>query len=236
MQRLQEADVIFYDRLVDTAALELARRDAERVYVGKQVGANQWPQEKIDRVIVAAARAGKSVVRLKGGDPMIFGRAEEELEAARNAGIPVEIVPGITAATASAAAMGRSLTERGKTDRVVFATGACRPGDPSPNISELLQPGTTVALYMAVNAAPRIAQQLRQQGLESDFGIDIVSSVSHSDQKIVRTALGTLECTIENENVQSPAIMVLRVPKLHAAICNVGQGPNIASVSKLNLA
>ena len=125
---------------MDSAALELARRDAERIYVGTHAGANQWPQEKIDRVIVAAVRAGKSVVRLKGGDPMKFGGAEEELEAARNAGIPVEIVPGITAAAAGAAALDRSLTKRGKTGRAVFTTGACQPGDPSPDISKLLQP------------------------------------------------------------------------------------------------
>ena len=216
MQRLQEADVIFYDRLVDPAVLELARRDAERVYVGKQVGANQWPQKNIDQVIVAAALSGKSVVRLKSGDPMIFGRAEEELEAARNAGIPVEIVPGVTAAIASAAVLGRSLTERGKTDRVVFATGTCKSGDPSPDISDLLQPGTTVVLYMAVNATPRFSRQLKQQGFASDFEIDIVCSASRLDQRALRTTLGKLEDTIERENVQNPSIFVLRAPKLHA--------------------
>ena len=107
VQRLQDADVIFYDRLVDPEVLDLARRDADRVYVGKAVGANAWPQDKIDRLIVAEAAKGRRVVRLKSGDPSVFGRATEEMEAARAAGIAVEIVPGITAASAAAAAIGK---------------------------------------------------------------------------------------------------------------------------------
>ncbi|WP_417727487.1 siroheme synthase CysG [Roseovarius sp.] len=113
VERLQEADVIFYDRLVDQDILELARRDAERVFVGKHVGAHSWPQNRINRVIVAEALKGRRVVRLKSGDPGIFGRAGEEIEAARSAGVCVEIVPGVMAVSAAGAAMGWSLTERG---------------------------------------------------------------------------------------------------------------------------
>ena len=129
VQRLQQADIIFYDRLVDPEVLELARRDADRVFVGKEVGACAWPQDKIDRLIVAEASQGKRVVRLKSGDPSIFGRACEEIAAAQAAGIDVEIVPGITAASAAAAALGKPLTERGETDTFVITTGTCRPGD-----------------------------------------------------------------------------------------------------------
>ncbi len=111
VERLQEADVIFYDRLVDPAILELARRDADRVYVGKVVGAHAWPQDRINALIVAEAAKGRRVVRLKSGDPGVFDRATEESQAAHAAGIPVEIVPGVTAAFA--AGMGVSLTERG---------------------------------------------------------------------------------------------------------------------------
>ncbi|TMV51736.1 uroporphyrinogen-III C-methyltransferase, partial [Thioclava sp. BHET1] len=165
VQRLQEADVIFYDRLVDPDVLEMARRDAERVCVGKTVGAHEWPQEKIDALIVATARQGKRVVRLKSGDPGIFGRATEELAAARAAGITVEIVPGVSAALAAGAALGRSLTERGETDRLVMATGMCREGDAAPDWAAMVQPGTVLALYMAVRQAGALRAQLVASGL-----------------------------------------------------------------------
>ncbi|WP_108261541.1 uroporphyrinogen-III C-methyltransferase [Mangrovicoccus ximenensis] len=126
VRRLQEADVIFHDRLVEPEVLELARRDADRIYVGKEVGQHAWPQEKIDRVITAEALKGRRVVRLKSGDPSIFGRAAEEIAAARAAGIEVEIVPGITAASAAAASIMVPLTERGETDSFAVTTGVCR--------------------------------------------------------------------------------------------------------------
>ena len=145
--------MIFYDRLVDPDVLELARRDAERVYVGKAPGATAWPQERINGVIVAAARSGKRVVRLKCGDPGIFARGAEEGAALDAAGIAWEIVPGVTAASAAAADLEGSLTERGRIDTLVLATGQVRPGDPPPDWAGLARPGTTVALYMAVGAA-----------------------------------------------------------------------------------
>ncbi|WP_084513897.1 uroporphyrinogen-III C-methyltransferase, partial [Salipiger mucosus] len=132
VDRLRAADVVFYDRLVDPAVLDFARPEAERVYVGKTVGNCAWPQPEIDRLIVREARQGRRVVRLKSGDPSIFGRAAEELEAARAAGIEAELVPGITAASAAAATTGRPLTERGETDTFVISTGTCRPGDAAP--------------------------------------------------------------------------------------------------------
>lgn len=127
VERLQEADVVFYDRLADGTALELARRDAERVYVGKIVGAHAWPQDRINARIVAEARAGRRVVRLKSGDSDVFGNAGEEIAAAGAAGIPIEIVPGVTAACA-AASLGMSLTERRVADMPVVATGTGADG------------------------------------------------------------------------------------------------------------
>ncbi len=213
VQRLQEADVIFYDRLVSEDVLELARRDAERVFVGKDVGANAWPQDRINDLIVSTARQGKRVVRLKGGDPMLFGRAEEELAAARQHGIDTEVVPGITAASASAAALQKPLTERGSTDRLVLATGACRPGDAAPDVSALLTPGTAMALYMAVNAAERIQRQLLDSGCDPDMVVDIVQSASRSDEKILSTTVAKLtNCLTENE-ISHPAIMMIRRDK-----------------------
>jgi len=116
VQRLQEADVIFYDRLLDPEILELARRDADRVYVGKAPGCHSWPQEKITQTLVSAAKRGQRVVRLKCGDPGVFGRSTEEIDALKANEIPFEIVPGVTAACAAAASMGESLTDRGRID------------------------------------------------------------------------------------------------------------------------
>lgn len=213
VQRLQEADIIYYDRLVDPAVLELARRDAERIYVGKDVGGTAWPQEKIDDLIVTSARSGASVVRLKSGDPMLFGRAEEELAAAARFDIPVEVVPGITAASAAAAAMKRPLSERGATDRVVLATGTCRPGDAAPDVTDLMQPGTTVALYMATRAAAQIRARLLEMHFDPELPVDIVASASRRDEKIVSTTLVNLCACMEAEGISHPAILLFRQPK-----------------------
>ncbi|QDC10725.1 uroporphyrinogen-III C-methyltransferase [Oceanicola sp. D3] len=213
VQRLQEADVIFYDRLVDPEVLELARRDAERVFVGKEVGACAWPQERIDAVIVAAARKGRRVVRLKSGDPGIFGRATEELAAARAQGVTVEIVPGVTAASAAGAAMGRSLTERGETDRVVFATGTCREGDAAPDWGAICAPGTTLALYMGVRKAGEIEHSLLCAGVPGGSEVEIVCSVSTAQERHVACRLDRLASTVAGQGVKNPAIIFVRHPK-----------------------
>lgn len=213
VERLQEADVIFYDRLVDTEVLELARRDAERVYVGKTVGTTDWPQERISALIVAEARRGRSVVRLKSGDPSIFGRAGEELEAARSAGIEVEIVPGVTAASAAAAALGEPLTERGQIDAVILATGMCRPGDSVPDLGHMARPGTSLALYMGLSSAARIETSLLQAGVPAATPVRIVASASTGQQKILSAPLEKLADTVRQSEVKSPAILLVSHPK-----------------------
>ncbi|OWU83683.1 siroheme synthase [Oceanicola sp. 22II-s10i] len=213
VQRLQQADVIFYDRLVDPEVLELARRDADRVYVGKELGATAWPQERIDRLIVAEAAKGRRVVRLKSGDPSIFGRACEELAAARDAGIDVEIVPGITAASAAAAAIGRPLTERGETDTFAISTGRCRPGDPAPDYSALARPGTAVAFYMAVEQAGRVQSDLMASGVPGACPVDIVESCSTGKERHLETTLGALAADVKAHDVRSPAIILVRYRK-----------------------
>ncbi|MGJ8611128.1 MAG: siroheme synthase CysG, partial [Octadecabacter sp.] len=147
VQRLQEADVIYYDRLIDPEVLDLARRDAERVYVGKAPGCHHWPQDKISDVIVAAARQGKRVVRLKCGDPGVFARGQEEADALAAAGIAYEVVPGVTAASGASAALGGFLTERGTCDTLVLTTGQTAQDQTNHNWQATLRPGTRIAIY-----------------------------------------------------------------------------------------
>ena len=217
LARLQEADVIFYDRLVDPDVLELARRDAERVFVGKEVGACAWPQHKICRLIVAEARKGRRVVRLKSGDPSIFGRATEELEAARAAGVDVEIVPGITAASGAAAALGESLTARGETDTLILTTGTCRPGDPAPDWARQLRPGTSVVFYMAVKAAPEIVARLRLNGVPGDLPVEVCAEIATSSERLVRTQLSRLPAVLSEEGISGCSILRVRYPKHHVS-------------------
>lgn len=212
VRRLQEADIIFYDRLVDPAVLELARRDAERIFVGKTPGAHHWPQERIDRVIVAAAKDGKRVVRLKGGDPSIFARAEEEIAAARAAGVETEIVPGVTAASAAAAALGRPLTERGTTDRLVLATATKADGNGVETLCQAMAPGTTLAIYMGVGAAEELQQTLTAHGVPSAATVEIVCQASTPAERQHRTTLGALARDIKEHDLAAPAMILLRWP------------------------
>ncbi|KAA2313103.1 uroporphyrinogen-III C-methyltransferase [Pseudooceanicola sediminis] len=218
VRRLQEADVIFYDRLVDPEVLELARRDADRIYVGKEVGAHAWPQDRIDRLIVAEAGKGLRVVRLKSGDPSIFGRAGEEIAAARAAGIEIEIVPGITAASAAAAAMTRPLTERGETDTFVITTGTCRPGDAEPDWTPLARPGTAMAFYMAVDRAAHVEANLLNAGVPGDCTVEVVCSASTRRERRLSTHLSGLAQALERHQMASPAILLVRYSKVQGAL------------------
>ncbi|WP_333830205.1 siroheme synthase CysG [Pararhodobacter sp.] len=217
LRLMQEADVIFYDRLVDPSVLELARRDAERVFVGKEVGACSWPQDRINAVVVAAARQGKRVVRLKSGDPGIFGRLTEELEAARAAGIAVEIVPGVTAASAASASLGRALTERGETDRLVLATATCRPGDPDPDWAAMIAPGTTLAIYMGAARAGALSARLCAAGVPPSVEVEIVSHASTAQENVARCTLRDLPRVMAQGQIANPAIILVRWPKSIAA-------------------
>tara|TARA_R110002051_G_scaffold1609_1_gene8855 strand:- start:2164 stop:3543 length:1380 start_codon:yes stop_codon:yes gene_type:complete len=209
VQRLQEADVIYYDRLIDPEILDLARRDAERVYVGKTPGCHHWPQDKISNVIVAAARQGKRVVRLKCGDPGIFARGKEEADALNAAGIAFEIVPGVTAASGASAALGGFLTERGACDTLVLATGQSETSKANYNWLGALRPGTRVAVYMGVAKADEIANSIMAAGLGAYVAIDIVASAQHSNQKIAHCAADRLVATIADQGITNPAVMFL---------------------------
>lgn len=222
LRLLQDADVIYYDRLVDPAVLELARRDAQRVFVGKEVGASSWPQDRINAVIIAAAKQGRKVVRLKSGDPGVFGRLSEELDAARSAGIAVEIVPGVTAASAAAATLGRGLTERGQTDRLMLATAACKPGDPDPDWAGMLQPGTTLAVYMAIGKALAIVTDMKNAGVPMSLQAEIVSHASTPRERSISCPLGQLPAALAQGSIENPAIIFIRWPKSARATAQSG--------------
>lgn len=217
LNRLQQADVVFYDRLVDPEVVAMANPQAERIYVGKSLGTPDWPQDRINAVIVSAALQGQRVVRLKSGDPSVFGRATEELNAAQTHRIPAEIIPGITAASAAASALKRPLTERGETDRVTFATGQCRPGDPAPNWAEMASEGSTLVLYMAVSKVDQVQANLLNAGIPAQCEVEIVASATKNDQRIARCTLAGLARTVRDQKIANPAVLVIRHSKQIAA-------------------
>ncbi len=210
VQRLQEADVIFYDRLVDPGVLELARRDAERVYVGKEPGCHAWPQNRINSLVVSAAVRGQRVVRLKCGDPGVFARGAEEAEALAEAGLAYEIVPGVTAASGAAAAVGGFLTERGKTDTLVLTTGRKAEANERPDWVQHLSARSNVAVYMGVQSAAQITEVLREAGLVDDVQVTAVSNAQRANQKVLECAAPNLVEQIAQAGLVSPAILFLR--------------------------
>lgn len=212
VQRLQEADVIFYDRLLDPEILELARRDAERIYVGKAPGCHSWPQEKITQSVVAAAKRGQRVVRLKCGDPGVFGRSTEEMAALAQADIPFEVVPGVTAACAAAAAVGDSLTERGQIDTLVLTTGHRADGYVVPAAIDAIQPGISVALYMAVGAAPAIARALQDRHPHVPFAVKVVAKAQRAGQVSATCTISTLEQTLMDRAITGAAMVFISWP------------------------
>ena len=216
IQRLQEADVIYYDRLVDPAILELARRDAERVYVGKTPGCHSWPQEKITQTIVNAAKKGQRIVRLKCGDPGIFARSDEELSALRAAGIPLEIVPGVTAACGAAAAMGQPLTERGAIDTLTLTTGHLIDGETIPYALKNLHSGTCVTLYMAVSAAYRITSYLLTNTSAPEITVTVVANAQTKHEQILECDVRSLTATLAAAGITDTAMIILKWRKTPA--------------------
>ncbi len=213
VRRLQEADIVFYDRLVDPEILELARRDCERVYVGKRPGAHAWPQDRINGLIVSAAKRGMRVVRLKCGDPGIFGRADEEISALDAAGLSYELVPGVTAASAAAAAIGRPLSRRGETDAIVLATAQRADGAAPAELGRCLKPGAAAAFYMGVGAAARIETALLDAGLAPNASVTIVSRAGHSGQKKLDVPLSDLKGVCQQSKDLAPAIIFADIPR-----------------------
>ena len=229
LRLLQSADVVVHDRLTPPALLDLARPDARRVDVGKRKSRHTLPQDDINQLLVALAREGLKVVRLKGGDPFVFGRGGEELLALRVAGIEAEVVPGVTAALAAAAAAGVPLTHRGLAQAVTFVTGhaAVKDGEAQePDLDWLVlsRPNHTVVVYMGVTTAAMLADRLVAAGRAASTPVLIVENASRSDERRVLTRLAELPKAAAG--LDGPALLVIGEV---AALAEVE--PLIASVS-----
>ncbi len=207
---IKAASVIFYDALVGPDILALIGPFARLVPVGKRSGRHSKDQAAIDRLIVDAALAGDRVVRLKGGDPAIFGRAAEELNAARQAGVPVQICPGITAASAAAASLGVSLTLRGLARKLTYVTAHARAGEAlSLDWAALADPDATLAVYMGKAAATEIAGSLLAAGLADSTPVALVENASLPEQLTLRTNLGLLALAASSVLGDGPAILLI---------------------------
>jgi len=210
VKALGQADLILHDALPGRAALSHARPSAEIVAVGKRKGAAPIPQAKINARLVAGARAGLRVLRLKGGDPFIFGRGGEEAQACDAAGITWRIIPGVSAGVAAPAAAGIPLTHRGMASSVTFVTGHDENGAlPDLNWAALAQTGGTIAAFMALSRLDELALHLLAGGLSASTPIAIVAQASLSGQRVLRSSLGT--CTLEARRaaLPTPALIVI---------------------------
>ena len=209
LRALQDADVILHDRLVSDEVLALARRDARKITVGKAARAPSVPQERIHQLMLEHARAGRRVVRLKGGDSFVFGRGGEELEFLAANGIPFEVVPGITAALACGAYAGVPLTHRDHSQSLRLVTAHCGESIDTLDWVALAQERQTVAFYMGVAGLATIGARLRQHGREATTPVAIIENGSRPDQRVTLATLDALEDLAACGGIQSPALLVV---------------------------
>ncbi len=224
LQLLQQADVILYDRLVPDALLDRARRDAQRIFVGKGPGEHAQ-QAYINELLVELARAGKRVARLKGGDPFVFGRGGEELEVLASHAIPCLVVPGVTAALGAAACAGIPLTHRGLSHSVTLASGHAAL-DGSLDWRSLARSAQTVVFYMGVAQLPRIVARLRAAGAAADVPAALIAEATLPGQRVLRAELEHIAELAAREQIASPALLIVGAV---AALSGVGSPPRARS-------
>ncbi len=207
LQQIQQAEVVLYDQLVSPEVLNLVRRDADRVSVGKKAGNHSVPQDEINALLVKYAQEGKRVVRLKGGDPFMFGRGAEELEAAKEAGIPFSVVPGITAAAGATAYAGIPLTHRHAAQSAVFITGHSKKDGQEPDWPALAMSNQTLVIYMGLINSPVITERLIEHGRHPETPIAVIEKGTTRSQRVLR---GTLKNLPElAKDAQSPSLIVV---------------------------
>ena len=205
---VERAQVIVHDGLVHPAVLEMARPDARLISVAKQRSRHTMKQEAINELLVEIALGGVDVVRLKGGDPFIFGRGGEEAETCRAAGVPVEVVPGISAAMGAAAQAQIPLTHRESASIVTFVAGQCK-GLNDQDWSGLAGKGRTLVIYMGVSTAPMIAEKLMEDGLAPDVPVAVVENAARPEMRVLRGPLAALPDIVAAEQVKSPALIII---------------------------
>jgi uroporphyrin-III C-methyltransferase / precorrin-2 dehydrogenase / sirohydrochlorin ferrochelatase len=209
LRALQDADVILHDRLVSAAILDLARRDAARICVGKSAGRHSTPQREINELLIEHARQGKRVVRLKGGDPFIFGRGGEELEALAKAQIDFSVIPGVTAASGCAAYAGIPLTHREYAHSVSFVTGHADTNGQEPDWRGLALPGVTAVFYMGLARLDHIVRKLIEHGAAPDRPAAIVAHGTMPNQRVITATVATIAAIAAPAQLESPALLVV---------------------------
>ncbi|MFA6972275.1 MAG: siroheme synthase CysG [Gallionella sp.] len=206
---MQKADVVVYDNLVSSQILDMTRRDATRIFVGKERANHTLPQQDINALLVRLAKQGHRVVRLKGGDPFIFGRGGEEIETLAGNGIPFQVVPGITSASGVSAYAGIPLTHRDYAQSVLFTTGHLKDGTLDLDWQTLCRPKQTVVIYMGLSGLPEICRQLIAHGLPPDLPGAVVMNGTQPDQKVVTGTLQTLVGQVADAGLKSPSLIII---------------------------
>jgi uroporphyrin-III C-methyltransferase/precorrin-2 dehydrogenase/sirohydrochlorin ferrochelatase len=216
LRLMQKADVVVYDRLVSPEILELVRRDAEKIYVGKAKSNHTIPQEDINELLASEALKGNRVVRLKGGDPFIFGRGGEEIETLIEHGVDFQVVPGITAATGAASYAGIPLTHRDHAQSVTFTTGHLRDNTINLNWPALVQNNQTLVFYMGLTGLPIICNKLVEHGMSPDMPIALVQGATRESQKVLTGTLSTIVENPETSLMKPPTLIIVgTVVELH---------------------
>lgn len=209
LRMMQQADVVIYDRLVSKPIMDLCRRDAEKIYVGKARSNHAVPQDGINALLVEYAKQGKRVCRLKGGDPFIFGRGGEEIQELYEAGVSFQVVPGITAASGCSAYAGIPLTHRDYAQSVRFLTGHLKEGSPELPWSELVYENQTLVLYMGLVGLEKICQRLIEHGQRADMPVALVSKGTTPEQKVVVGTLADIASKVSEHQIQAPTLTII---------------------------
>ncbi len=209
LRLMQKADVVLYDRLAGEGVMNLVRREAERIYVGKRPDNHELPQQEISALLVALASQGKRVLRLKGGDPFMFGRGGEEIEALAEHAIPFQVCPGVTAAIGAAAYAGIPLTHRDHAQACVFVTGHGKDGNIDLDWTALLQPRQTVAIYMGLRNLEALTREFILRGANGDLPAAIVDNATRANQRVVVGTLETLAAKARAADLHGPSIVIV---------------------------